>query len=140
MANSEEYGRNVLWAPAQGLLQDFIDRAEAAIRPESNRAADLRFGHDTGILPLAGLMGLEGPGDRMPALAANPAWQAFERIPMASNLQLIFYRAGDDVPVLVKFLYNEQEVRIPTLKPISGPYYRWSDVKAWFEARISQYR
>ena len=58
MANSEEFGRNVLWAPAQGLLQDYIDRAEAALKPESNRAADLRFGHDTGILPLAGLMGL----------------------------------------------------------------------------------
>ena len=146
MANSEEYGRQVLWAPAQGLLQDFIDRADAALSPESNRAADLRFGHDSGILPLVGLMGIEGSGDRMPALAANPAWQAFERIPMASNLQMIFYRKSGrggepaDTPVLVKFLYNEQEVRIPALSPFIGPYYNWCDVKDWFLARIAQYR
>lgn len=140
MANSEEYGRNVLWAPAQGLLQDYIDRAEAALKPESNRAADLRFGHDSGILPLVGLMGIEGAGDCMPALAANPRWQAFEQIPMASNLQLIFYRANVAKPVLVKFLYNEQEVRIPALRPATGPYYRWADVKAWFESRIAEYR
>ncbi len=139
MANSEEFGRNVLWAPAQGLLQDYIDRAEAAMKPESNRAADLRFGHDTGILPLAGLMGIEGPGDCMPAVSANPRWQAFERIPMASNLQLIFYRAAGK-PVLVKILYNEQEVRIPALTPVTGSYYRWSDLKTWFEARIAEYK
>ena len=140
MANSEEFGRNVLWAPAQGLLQDYIDRAEAALKPESNRAADLRFGHDTGILPLAGLMGLAGPGDCLPACAISGRWQAFEQIPMGTNLQLIFYRAEGNRPVLVKFLYNEREVRIPALKPVSGPYYRWSDVKAWFETRIAQYK
>ena len=59
---------------------------------------------------------------------------------MASNLQLIFYRAASGNPVLVKFLYNEQEVRIPALRPVTGPYYRWTDVKTWFESRIAEYK
>ena len=137
MSNSVENGDPVIWAPAQGLMQDIIARADAAIAPGSNRAADLRFGHDTGILPLAGLMGLEGPGDRVPTAEVNEHWQSFERIPMASNLQMIFYRNRKG-EVLVKFLYNEQETRIPALTPFSGPYYRWSDAKAYFEKRITE--
>ena len=138
MANSVAFGDHVLWAPAQGLLQDVIARADAAIAPGSNRAADLRFGHDTGILPLAGLMGLDGPGDRMKAEDVNATWQSYARIPMGSNLQIIFYRNGEG-DVLVKFLYNERETAIGAISPVSGPYYRWSDVKAWFEARIATY-
>ncbi|MBR5056235.1 MAG: hypothetical protein IKX03_03455, partial [Bacteroidales bacterium] len=109
--------------------------ADAAISPDSKRAADLRFGHDTGILPLAGIMGLEGPGDRIPLEKVNALWQSFENIPMGSNLQMIFYqnRKGE---VLVKFLYNEKEMNIPALTPVSGPYYRWSDAKAYFLKRI----
>ena len=135
MANSETFGENVIWSPAQGLLQDIIAKADAAISPDSNRAADLRFGHDTGILPLAGLMGLKGPGDRIPQEKVNSSWQSFEQIPMGTNLQMIFYsnRKGE---VLVKFLYNEKETFIPALTPVSGPYYRWSDAKAYFLKRI----
>ena len=113
-------------------MQDIIERADAAIAPGSNRAADLRFGHDTGILPLAGLMGLKGPGDRMRAEDIVGRWESFERVPMASNLQMIFYRnrAGR---VLVKFLYQEQERRLRELESFSGPYYEWDVVKANLE-------
>ena len=137
MAKSAAYGDAVIWAPAQGLMQDIIGRADAAIAEGSNRAADLRFGHDTGILPLAGLMGLKGPGDRMRAEDIVGRWESFERVPMASNLQMIFYRnrRGE---VLVKFLYNEQETLIDGLSPLTGPYYRWNDAKGFFERRIEQ--
>ena len=135
MANSADYGDAVIWAPAQGLMQDIIERADAAMAEDSNRAADLRFGHDTGILPLVGLMGIKGPGDRMRAEEIVGRWESFEQIPMASNLQMIFYRnrRGE---VLVKFLYNERETLIDGLSPAAGPYYRWSDAKAHFLKRI----
>ncbi|MBO4570655.1 MAG: histidine-type phosphatase [Bacteroidales bacterium] len=137
MSNDANVGDAIIWAPAQGLIQDIISRADAAMAEGSNRAADLRFGHDTGILPLAGLMGLEGPGDRMKAEEVNDRWQSFERIPMGSNLQIIFYRNRKG-EVLVKFLYNEQETRIPALTPVSGPYYKWSEAKAYFEKRAAE--
>lgn len=126
MANSAEFGDRVIWA-AKGLAHDIIDKADAAIAG-NDVAADLRFGHDSGILPLAGLMGLEGPGERLPALAIDGVWESYERVPMASNLQLIFYRdrRGD---VLVKVLYNERETALKAVSPVTGPYYRWSDVK-----------
>ena len=51
---------------------------------------------------------------------------------MASNLQIIFYRnkKGD---VLVKFLYQEKERLLRGLEPVTGPYYRWEDVKSNLE-------
>ena len=68
-------------------------------------------------------------GERYAADEICDNWLAFWEIPMASNLQMIFYRSKKG-PVLVKFLYQEQERLLRGLKPVSGPYYRWDDVKA----------
>ena len=58
---------------------------------------------------------------------------------MASNIQLIFYRApGKDV--LVKVLHNEGEVLLQGLTPVTGPYYRWTDLKAALCAKMDRYR
>ena len=137
MANSVEYGDHVVWA-ARGLLQDIIDRADAALSDASTTAADLRFGHDTGILPLAGLMDLVGPGDRIHNADASDSWQSFFRVPMGSNLQMIFYRKRGAEP-LVKIYYNEQETLVRGLEPASGPYYRWSELKSHLERRIARF-
>ena len=48
-------------------------------------------------------------------------------LPMGANLQLIFYKKTGK-PVLVKALVNEREATLP-LEPVSGPYYKWEDVK-----------
>ena len=45
---------------------------------------------------------------------------------------MIFYRNKKD-EILVKFLYNEEETGIPSLKSYSGPYYRWTDLKVYFD-------
>lgn len=112
------------------LLQDFIQKADEALKPGSTKCADLRFGHDSGIGPLLGTIGVEGY-DTTPALAdAWKEWPAYEYIPMGSNLQMIFYknRQGD---VLVKMLRNEKETIIPALAPYDGPYYKWQDLRAY---------
>ncbi|MBQ9660973.1 MAG: histidine-type phosphatase [Bacteroidales bacterium] len=137
MANSAEFGDHVIWA-ARGLVQDVIDRADAALAAGSDTAADLRFGHDTGILPLAGLMDLIGPGDRVHNADASDSWQSFRRVPMGSNLQMVFFRKNGADPI-VKIYYNEQETLVRGLEPLQGPYYRWADLKAHLEKRIAQF-
>ena len=115
------------------LLMDFIEKADAAMQPGSHRTADLRFGHDTSILPLFALMGVDDPQNRiMPYKEAhNMGWYAFFQIPMATNCQMIFYK-NKKGEVLTKVLYNEKEILIPGIEPVSGPYYRWDELKAHF--------
>ena len=137
MGNSAEFGDHVLWA-ARGLVRDIIDRADAALRDGSATAADLRFGHDSGILPLAGLMDLVGPGDRLHNADASDSWQSFFQVPMASNLQMVFYRKRGAEP-LVKIWYNERETQVRGLVPVSGNCYRWSDLRAHLENRIERF-
>jgi hypothetical protein len=105
-------------------------------------AADLRFGHDSALLPLAGLIGIEGVSRRY---KVGEAWKngyyLWENICMCSNLQMVFYR-NKKGEILVKMLYNEKErsiaqcfipgVEIP--QPVTGPYYRWQDLRAYLAA------
>ena len=137
MGNSVEFGDHVLWA-ARGLVRNIIDRADAALQDGCTTAADLRFGHDSGILPLAGLMDLVGPGDRLHNADASDGWQSFFQVPMASNLQMVFYRKRGAEP-LVKIWYNERETQVRGLTPVSGNCYRWSDLRAHLEDRIEQF-
>ena len=52
-------------------------------------------------------------------------WTDFKLIPMAANVQLIFYRKPGDSDVLLKVLLNENEVA-PPFKAYTGNYHRWS--------------
>ncbi|MBP5488934.1 MAG: hypothetical protein J6X77_05145 [Bacteroidales bacterium] len=118
-------------AIAKPSVDDIVAKADEAIAGGAY-VADLRFGHDYPLLALVSYLGIEGVGDRIPAEDVCDRWLGFWNIPMASNLQMIFYRdkKGD---VLVKFLYQEQERLLRGLEPVSGPYYRWEDVKANIE-------
>ena len=128
--NSLDFGDRITWA-AKWLVEDFIARADAAIESGSDVAADLRFGHDSGLLPLAGLLGLEGVAARYPVgQAYKNGFYVWERIPMGSNLQMVFYRSKKG-EVLVKVLYNERETAIPAVPAYQGPYYRWADLRAY---------
>lgn len=117
------------------LLADFIRRAEDAVEKDSNIAADLRFGHDTALLPLVGHIAIEGMDNWASFDQVNSVWNSSVSICMASNLQMIFYRNKKN-EVIVKLMYNEKETTIPALKTWSGPYYRWSDLKAYFKSLL----
>ncbi|MBR6457118.1 MAG: hypothetical protein IKS71_00840 [Bacteroidales bacterium] len=118
-------------AIAKPSADDIVAKADEAIA-SGDCAADLRFGHDYPLLGLVSYLGIEGVGDRIPAEEICDRWLGFWEIPMASNLQMIFYRnkKGD---VLVKFLYQEKERLLRGLEPVTGPYYRWEDVKSNLE-------
>lgn len=127
MANSAEFG-DVLVAASRNLAQDFIARADEAIQ-DDRIAADLHFGHDSGLWPLAAVFGLEGPGDKVPFAESWRLCPASKWLPMAANLQMVLYR-NKDGEVLAKFLFNEKEMRLRGIEPASWPYYRWNDVKS----------
>ena len=116
-------------------------------------AATLRFGHDATLLPLAALMQLPVANAKVSDLSKlHEQWNDFRIIPMAANLQMIFYKAAGK-PVLVKILYNEieQTLAVPcgtsderletkderTIIKVSqncpaAPYYRWDDIRNFY--------
>ncbi len=62
-------------------------------------------------------------------------------VPMAGNIQMIFYRKnGSSSPddVLVKVLLNEREATLPVDSDLK-PYYRWSDVRDYYLKKIAPY-
>ncbi len=103
------------------LWEDVAARADAAIST-GNTSADLRFGHDTYLLRFIGFLQLQHERG------------ADKTVPMAANLQMVFYRNAAGT-VLVKFLLNENESVVPVLTDM-WPYYYWDDVKAYYEKRI----
>lgn len=133
------------------VLKDIAEKADAAIGmctcdAEAGHAgadcgggnghcADLRFGHDAGLGPILSLLRLAGfEKEEKMAKSIDGKWYSFEGMPMASNLQMIFYR-NKKGEVLVKFLFNEYETSIPSLGP--GPYYRWSLIREYLVSKIS---
>ena len=125
---------------ASSLLADIISRADSAIVLVHDTAhdvapgADLRFGHDSNLLRLLALMHVHGADVVVDSPAdAWRAWHEYQLSPMAANLQLVFYRPADpEGDVLVKILLNERETTLDNLSllPVTGPYYRWSEVRS----------
>jgi|GEM_PF-478052 len=114
------------------LLLDIVTKADAALS-DGKTAATLRYGHDANLVPLMGLMNVQGfDGVYVLKDRPDPRWNSARMISMASNLQLVFYRKGRKDPVLVKVLYNEKETRITGLEPVIGPYYDWNALKRFW--------
>lgn len=119
------------------LLRNFIASADKAILAGKN-CATLRFGHESVVLPFVCLMGLNGMDYSTTDLfTLADHWQSYKVFPMAANVQWVFYRKAGE-PILIKFLLNEHEASLPeAVKPVSGPYYKWDDVKAYFEQKLA---
>lgn len=120
---------------ARPLLKNFIDSAEAALSG-NGISADLRFGHGEGLMPLAGLMGIEEAA----RVESNPdkmyiAWQDYKITSMAGNIQWIFFTNGSN-DILVKILLNERESRIPVATD-SWPYYHWKDIHNYYKTLLN---
>lgn len=132
-------------------LKNILDEADTIINAdtlntaldegENPVAATLRFGHDTGILPLAGLMQLPVASAKVSDLSTlHEQWNDFRVIPMAANMQVVFYKAKKAAkPILVKLLYNEIEQALPIAcgledakKCPAAPFYRWEDFRDFY--------
>lgn len=119
------------------LARHIIQEADKALEG-NGRCADLRFGHDGQVGPFLRLLGVEGYDREVDPHDAASLWPSWKYIPMGSNVQMIFYRSGKDGD-LVKVLRNENETLIPGLTPVSGPYYRWSDLRTHILKRLGMY-
>lgn len=116
--------------PAARLLKDFISRADAVIAGEDKQVLDLRFGHDSGFVPICTLMGLEGfepwEGETLPVCKA---------VPMGANIQLVFYKNSQN-EVITKILHNEKEIKITNLKCFGDFTYEWKALREFWLSRI----
>ena len=117
------------------LLQNFLDEADEVIA-KGGQGLRLRFGHDSVVLPFAFALGFKeaiGATDDMENLHKD--FTIFRLIPMAANIQWVFYRKGKSKDILVKFLMNENETSIP-VKTDCYPYYHWKDVEKYYRQMI----
>lgn len=116
----------------KNLLRHLIADADSCIRLDKP-GAQLRFGHETVLLPLVCLMGINGydlATDNLDELEAK-GWWCSSVFPMAANLQFVFYRSSPrDKDVLMKVLLNEQEATLP-IATDCAPYYHWADVRQY---------
>ena len=139
-ANAPQNGNRMPFIE-RALLRDMIQKGDNAIAT-GERGASLRFGHETCVLPLACLMELDSVNYSCDDLETlHEHWQDFNTIPKACNIQMVFYRpvgsmANKVQDILVKVLLNEHEALLP-VKPVMGPYYRWSDLKAYYEKKLA---
>ena len=119
---------NVRPAAMRALLEDIIGKAREDIASGKVQLR-LRFAHDSTLMPLLSLLGVNHWG----AVVSNPcqvadAWRSFE-IPMAANLQLIFFRSKKNPEILVQVLLNGKEATLPLEMAAPGSFYRWSDLQ-----------
>ncbi|MDE6276547.1 MAG: histidine phosphatase family protein [Muribaculaceae bacterium] len=124
-------------ANARNLVRDFMTKADAYVA-EGKHGASLRFGHDGNIIPLTALLKIEGAfSDAIaPADLAKGGYANFRISPMASNLQMIFFR-NDKRPddVVVRVLLNERPASLPV--PELGPgLYNWTELRKHLESLL----
>ena len=122
------------------LLRKIIQDADSCLQLEKP-GVQLRFGHETVLLPLVCLLGVNGYDLEVSDLEQLEVrgWWGSSVFPMGANLQLIFYRSDKDDPdVLFKVLLNEREATLP-LKTDCAPYYHWQDFRTYYLEKLRRY-
>ena len=123
------------------LLRQLIADADSCIQL-AKPGAQLRFGHETVLLPLVCLIGVNGydlATDNLDELEAK-GWWCSSVFPMASNLQFIFYRSNiKDKDILFKVLLNEEEGTLP-IQTDCAPYYHWTDFRKYCLDKLAAYK
>ncbi|MBE6341423.1 MAG: histidine-type phosphatase [Bacteroidales bacterium] len=110
-------------ANALPLWLDIVEHADSAAKLKTP-SVDLRFGHDTNLFQLLSFLQMPLP------------YGMDDIIPMAANLQIIFYRNANN-NIIIRLLHNEHNASLPIETDI-WPYYRWNDVKAFYERRAER--
>lgn len=83
------------------------------------------------MLPLVSYMRMDNFG----AVVDDPKevrnyWRS-DKVPMAANLQLIFYRSKRTPEILVKVLYNGHEASLP-IPQVAPSFYSWASFKDYY--------
>ena len=122
------------------LLRHIIQEADSIMQLNTH-GASLRFGHETVVLPLTCLLGINGFDYQtldLESLESN-GWWACQVFPMASNIQFVFYRSSpQDKDIVFKVLLNEKEATLPLASDIA-PYYHWNDFRQFYLRKLDNY-
>ncbi|MBQ1912646.1 MAG: histidine-type phosphatase [Bacteroidales bacterium] len=117
----------------QKIVRDSIESIADRVIRDGKPTVSLRFSHDSSVLPLAYLIGMKEAQGGRPDIEHLYKYISIDKIiPMAGNIQLVFYRKDGSDDILVKFLLNENETTLP-IKTDVAPYYHWQDVKTYWE-------
>ena len=123
---------NASWCLWEGLMPGARpNEAHAAVQSQQPTIR-LRFGHDSVLLPFAYILGVDEAihtTDDMENL--HNTFALFRLIPMAGNVQWVFFRKQGNADILVKFLVSENETSIP-IDTDCYPFYHWSDVESHY--------
>ena len=145
--------KNMQWAGYLGLIhgthpdymkmvptvKNIIREADKMIN-SGKSGASLRYGHDSQIYPLSYLMGLSDNPPLPKDMALEDLYKYTSNskiIPMAANIQLVFYRKSGSNDILVKALLQEKEQHLPVATN-QWPYYHWQDVKKYWQEKIKR--
>ena len=120
------------------MIEDIINKADAAIKGENPDVANLRFTHDSYMGPLFSVMGYEGcvPQWNKDIELATTSFNHGTVVPMASNLQIILYR-NKKGKILVRSLINERDGYLP-IKCKTAPFYPWEDFCKYVNENLKQ--
>lgn len=113
---------------AAQLVLDIIQKADNALAGTNPASVDLRFGHAETVMPLVSLIRLPGCyylTNYFDTVAAH--WRDWDVVPMAANVQFIFFKANKTGNIYVRTDLNEKPV---TLIPGDSRIY-----VPWGEAR-----
>ena len=127
---------------AISLWQNIETEADKALQSKVS-SSTLRFGHDTALYRLLSLL---FPTSHLPQSAKDDADQVVlgddvdrmdQVVPMAANLQMIFYKNAQD-SVLVRFRLNERDILLSSLGQVEYGtcYYPWTTWKQMMQKRI----
>ena len=127
---------------AISLWKNIETEADAALRLQRS-SATLRFGHDTALYRLLSLLfdtshvPVASREDTDKVVLGNDTDRMDRVVPMAANLQMIFYKNAQD-SVLVKFMLNERDIHLSGLGQVvyGTCYYPWKQWKEMMRRRI----
>ncbi len=108
------------------LVRDFVNKANESLAG-NGVSADLRFGHDTGLLKLIAFLGVKGADARAAGIRnVAEVWHGDELTPMAGNLQMILFKDKKG-KVLAGFRLHEQPVLLNGIEEstVAPGYYDW---------------
>ena len=138
---------------AISLWENIEKEADVALNAQKP-SATLRFGHDTSLYRLLSLMGMIyycpycTEDNIQTDIHVDHTDLMDVVIPMAANLQLIFYKkdiedkAHPEQNVMVKILHNEQfdgvlgDIEAQGLDAAGNAYYSWTEIKRYMHQRI----
>lgn len=126
----------------RNLLRNIISQADDIIHSDNKHGATLRFGHESMVMPLACLLGINGYDLQTDSIdnLEDYGWINYNIFPMAANIQFVFYKSKKtaDDEILLKVLLNEREATLPIQSKIA-PYYKWSDFKEYYNSKLDAY-